>query len=78
MQSDLSLFSSVAVIELTKMVSEQTGAVQVLPWCKTQQLVQEGANLYLQYSTLRGAQSTSAWSPPFPRDTALPMLPTRL
>ena len=54
-------------------VTEQGSPFYVVPWCETQQLVLEGADLYLQHSNLGAAQS-----PPFPRDPALPMFPTRL
>ena len=38
----------------------------------------EGVDFYLQHFNLGGAQRPLAWSPPFPQDPALPMLPTKL
>ena len=56
-------------------VAEQTGPVHMAPRWMTQQLTLEGTGLYLQYSSLEGAQSMYAWSVPFPRDPALPLFP---
>ena len=60
------------------MLPSRLGPIHMSPWCKNQQLMLEGAGLYLQCSSLGRAQSTSAQSPPFPWDPALSMLPTRL
>ena len=53
------------------------GPIHIAPGGMTQQLMLEGANLYLQHSNLGGARGTSTRSLPFPWHPALPMLPTR-
>ena len=58
-------------------VTEQSDARSRGALVFTQQLMLVEAGLYLKHSNLGRAQSTSARSPSFPWDPALPMFPTR-